>query len=142
MAAKCHRIATMLESKSIKSNLLLGGQTAIDYSASPSFLVSDNVTYGGSIPIKTYDDLELEDRQMLDDDRYSLCNCGTVYFSGYFTRSPCLGCGDGRMTRTLEPTTVLAFNGQIENAMQLFEAKCSRLDEEKRGTKLKRKLLG
>lgn len=46
------------------------------------------------------------------------------------------------MTRTLKAASPLAFTGKIENAMEIFEAKCKRLDAERRGTELKRKVLG
>ena len=143
MARKCPHIANMLASKSCRSNSLRDG-SSIEYSASPNFSVSENMVNGnsGSIRIKTDEDLNCEDWMTLRSDyRYRLCgHCGTVYFQGN-TGSPCIRCGDGRTKRNLEPTSDSAFDCRIENALEVSEAKCKRLYEERRGTQLKRKVI-
>jgi len=143
MAKKWPHIASMLRSTSEKNNSLLGDETSIEYSSSPEFSIPETVTYGGRNPGRTLEDAELEDRNTLRNCyRTAFCDlCGTIWFRGN-TGFPCTGCGDGRMTPNHNTTTESAFDGQIDNAMSIFEAKCARLDEEKRGTVLKRKILG
>lgn len=147
MAKKCPKtIGPMLASKSCKDNTLRDGVAPIEYSAAPDFLVSENVSYGengGRTRPRRLEDLSEQERDELRSDcRNALCrHCGTVHFTGH-TGFPCPGCGDGRWTRNFEPASTFAFNGRIDNALEVFEAKCKRLDEEKRGSELKRKVLG
>ena len=143
LAKKWPPIAAMLASTENKSNSLLGDEASIEYSASPNFSVEKTVNYGSRNPSQTLADVDPEEREHLRDCyRTAFCRrCGTVWFRGN-TGFPCTGCGDGRYTPNYEPTSESAFNGQIDNALSAFEAKCERLDKEKPGSELKRKILG
>jgi len=146
MAKKWPPIAAMLaSSKPNKNNSLFS--SSLQYSASPNFLVSETVvSYGnesGGIRINKYEDLSYDDQRKLRADcRNNLCrHCGAIYFLGH-TGFPCSDCGDGRFTINLGAATESAFDGRIDKALEVFESKCRRLDEEKPGTALKRKVLG
>lgn len=134
-------ISVMLAINSGKHNSLLG-DIHLEYSASPEFKMSGNVTYGSNnTKLNIFDNIDSEDEDNLRSDRKTAqCDdCGTVYYRGYVTGYPCTGCGDGRMTRNFHCMTELPFNGQLDNAVEVFEANCKRRDSEKQGSSLKRK---
>ena len=127
MAKKSPLIAAMLASTSSEennNNSLFGDEASIEHSASPDFSIPETVTYGGRNPSRTLADVDPDERITLRNCyRTAFCKrCGTVWFRGN-TGFPCTGCGDGRWTVNLEPTTESAFNGQIENAMSVVGAK-------------------
>ncbi|KAL9190403.1 hypothetical protein ACHAXT_007614 [Thalassiosira profunda] len=146
MAKKCPRLSKMLETTSSETNSLRDG-ASIDYASAPEFAEAGKaVQYGGTVKrTRSFSDLD-EDQQdeLRGNIKMALCRyCGAVYYQGY-SGLDCIDCGSGRWTIDThkDPINAQMFDGLIGNALSVFEAKCERLDQEKRGTDLKRKVLG
>ncbi|KAL7546825.1 hypothetical protein ACHAWF_010156 [Thalassiosira exigua] len=146
MAKKCPRLSRMLESASSETNSLRDG-ASIDYASAPAFEKSwKAVQYGGTVKrTRSFSDLDADEQDNLRDNiKMALCRyCGEVYYQGY-SGLDCIDCGSDRWTIDThkDPIKAEMFDGLIDNALSLFEAKCERLDKEKLGTSLKRKVLG
>jgi len=146
MAKKCPRIAKMLETISSETNSLREG-ASIDYASAPEFAEKGKpVQYGGAVKrTRSFSDLDEDEREELRENiKMALCRyCGAVFYRGY-SGLDCIHCGSNRWTIDTHKDPIKAdmFDGWIGNALSLFEAKCDRLDREKRGTILKRKVLG
>ena len=76
MVKLCPRLASMLASESSKNNSLLAGSASMEYSASPTFAISEDVVYGygegRSHPIKKYEDLDSDEKSQLRSDYRTL----------------------------------------------------------------------